>query len=389
MTDDTRPTLPLPQRLRAGRAPSTPRRHISPTLSLYFARHMLGSVGLVLGVVIGLVLVVDLIELLRRASGNGEANLATLIGMALLKNPFQIQRIAPFAVLIGGLITFARLTRSNELVVARAAGVSVWQFMGPPLGVALLLGLFLIGIFNPLAALMSARYEALEARYIGGQSSLLSVGPGGLWLRERLDGQPIVIHATKMAAGGTDLGNVTIFRYDSNEVFEDRIDATRAQLTDDHWRLENAVISAPDEVPVPQPVLDQPTRMTREQILDSFANPETMSFWALPGFIAQLRDAGFSAVQHRLYWHSLLALPLLMVAMVITSAAFGLRFTRRGGAGITIAGGVFTGFLLYFLTGVVYALGQSGGLPVVLAAWTPAGVATLFGIATLMHLEDG
>ncbi|HAE51227.1 MAG TPA: LPS export ABC transporter permease LptG, partial [Tistrella mobilis] len=106
-------------------------------------------------------------------------------------------------------------------------------------------------------------------------------------------------------------------------------------------------------------------------------------------FIAQLRDAGFSALQHRLYWHSVLALPLLMMAMVIISATFGLRFTRRGGAGITIAGGVFTGFLLYFLTGVVYALGQSGGLPVVLAAWTPAGVAALFGIATLLHLEDG
>lgn len=375
-------------RVRAGRAPSTPRRHVSATLSLYLARHMLSSVGLVLAVVMGLVLVVDLIELLRRAAGD-DVPVTTLIGMAILKNPFQLQRIAPFAVLIGGMITFSRLTRTNELVVARAAGVSVWQFMAPPVGVALLLGAFLVAVFNPLAAMMTSRYESLDARYIGGRSSLLSVGPGGLWLRERLDGAPVVIHATRMAAAGTDLGNVTIFRYGPDETFRDRIDAARATLGNQVWHIENAVVSAPDRMPERAETLEQATQMTREQILDSFANPETMSFWALPGFIAQLRDAGFSALQHRLYWHSVLALPLLMMAMVIISATFGLRFTRRGGAGITIAGGVFTGFLLYFLTGVVYALGQSGGLPVVLAAWTPAGVAALFGIATLLHLEDG
>lgn len=375
-------------RVRAGRAPSTPRRHVSATLSLYLARHMLSSVGLVLAVVMGLVLVVDLIELLRRAAGD-DVPVTTLIGMAILKNPFQLQRIAPFAVLIGGMITFSRLTRTNELVVARAAGVSVWQFMAPPVGVALLLGAFLVAVFNPLAAMMTSRYESLDARYIGGRSSLLSVGPGGLWLRERLDGAPVVIHATRMAAAGTDLGNVTIFRYGPDETFRDRIDAARATLGNQVWHIENAIVSAPDRMPERVDSLEQATQMTREQILDSFANPETMSFWALPGFIAQLRDAGFSALQHRLYWHSVLALPLLMMAMVIISATFGLRFTRRGGAGVTIAGGVFTGFLLYFLTGVVYALGQSGGLPVVLAAWTPAGVAALFGIATLLHLEDG
>ncbi|WP_372073856.1 LPS export ABC transporter permease LptG [Tistrella mobilis] len=374
--------------VRAGRAPSTPRRHVSTTLSLYLARHMLNSVGLVLAVVMGLVLVVDLIELLRRAAGD-DVPVTTLIGMAILKNPFQLQKIAPFAVLIGGMITFSRLTRTNELVVARAAGVSVWQFMAPPVGVALLLGAFLVAIFNPLAAMMTSRYESLDARYIGGHSSLLSVGPGGLWLRERLDGAPVVIHATRMAAAGTDLGNVTIFRYGPDETFRDRIDGARATLGNQVWHIESAIVSAPDQVPERVDSLEQATQMTREQILDSFANPETMSFWALPGFIAQLRDAGFSALQHRLYWHSVLALPLLMMAMVIISATFGLRFTRRGGAGITIAGGVFTGFLLYFLTGVVYALGQSGGLPVVLAAWTPAGVAALFGIATLLHLEDG
>ena len=51
--------------------------------------------------------------------------------------------------------------------------------------------------------------------------------------------------------------------------------------------------------------------------------------------------------------------------------------------------GVFTGFVLYFFSDIVFALGLSDSIPVLLAAWTPSGVATMLGTAMLFHLEDG
>jgi len=102
-----------------------------------------------------------------------------------------------------------------------------------------------------------------------------------------------------------------------------------------------------------------------------------------------MEKAGFSAVRHRLHWYSLLADPLLMCAMVLIAATFTLRQARRGGATFIVASGVMTGFMLYFFSDVVYALGLSDSIPVVLAAWTPSGVATMLGIAMLLHLEDG
>ena len=90
-----------------------------------------------------------------------------------------------------------------------------------------------------------------------------------------------------------------------------------------------------------------------------------------------------------LYWHSLLAAPLLMCAMILIAATFTLRHVRRGGTTYIIAGGVLTGFVLYFFSDLVFALGLSDSIPVTLAAWTPSGVATLLGLAMLLHLEDG
>jgi lipopolysaccharide export system permease protein len=54
-----------------------------------------------------------------------------------------------------------------------------------------------------------------------------------------------------------------------------------------------------------------------------------------------------------------------------------------------IATGIGTGFVLFVVSSLVGALGQSATIPVALAAWTPAAVSSMLGIAMLLHLEDG
>ncbi len=84
-----------------------------------------------------------------------------------------------------------------------------------------------------------------------------------------------------------------------------------------------------------------------------------------------------------------MATPLLLGAMVLIAATFSLRPHRRGGTSLLIVSGVVAGFLLFFATSLVGALGQSAAIPVVLAAWTPATVSSMLGVALLLHLEDG
>jgi lipopolysaccharide export system permease protein len=129
--------------------------------------------------------------------------------------------------------------------------------------------------------------------------------------------------------------------------------------------------------------------MTVERIQESFASPETISFWELPQFIAMLESAGFSAKRHRMHLHRLLSTPLVLMAMVLIAATFALRPPRRGGGPALVAAGVATGFLFYFLNNLVSALGEGASLPVPLAAWTPGGVWALAGLTMLLHLEDG
>lgn len=362
---------------------------IAPTFSAYVARQFLLGFAGAFALLCFVAQLVDFVELARRASARDGVSLGLIVELTLLRLPTLGLKIVPFAALFGAMFAYMRLTRSHELVVARAAGVSVWQFLLPALVVALLSGIAALAAIDPIASAMARRFEGVEDRVLGGQGSLSALSPSGLWLREGDGKRQMVIHAGRAADNGLTLGDVVIFIYEGTDRFVERVDAPRAQLEDGAWRLTDALITVPDQPPRTEAQIDLPTTLTQASIQESFASPESLSFWALPQFIATLEAAGFSATRHKLRWHAVLAGPLLLCAMVLIGATFSLRLTRRGGVALLGACGIATGFLLYFLSDVALALGEAGSLPPALAAWSPAMISGLLGLAMLFHLEDG
>jgi lipopolysaccharide export system permease protein len=365
---------------------------LSWTFSRYLGARFLTGIGVVFIGCACLILLVDLVELLRRAAARDGVPLHTVFAMALLQLPNVTEAALPFTVLFGGIWTFVRLTRSNELVVARAAGVSVWQFVGPALAIAALIGIFVITVYDPLAATLSARFEQLESRYLRGNTSTLAMKSTGFWLRQGSGDVQSVIHADKvgkLSQQSMRLEDVVVFLYHGQDDFDGRIGAASAVLRPGAWHLENATLWRTGQTPQHFASYELPTSLSAAQIRESFASPKTLSIWDLRRFIALARAAGFSALPHRLHWHEILATPLMLCAMVLIAATFSLRATRLGGVPQLAAAGILTGFGFYFLTDVSQAFGISGIVPVALAAWAPATIALLLGLAMLLHLEDG
>jgi lipopolysaccharide export system permease protein len=356
---------------------------------------VLATIGVTL-IIIGLIELLDLVR--RVADATRPVPFGVLLQMTLLKLPTTAEKIYPFAVMIGGMIALTRLTRSSELVVARAAGVSVWQFLLPGVLVAFVLGMIFVSIVNPVAAMTISRFERVEAKYVNARASVLSISPSGLWMRQTSDegitfrksiAREYIIHAVRMDQTSYALESVMILLFDDKHGFIGRIDAPKARLMQGEWSIENAQLSSPEGLPSTQAEYRMPTQLTISQIQDSFSAPETFSFWQLPGFISVLEAAGFSALQHKLHFHSLMSLPLLLAGMLMLSAVFSLRTPRRGGTGMVIVIGLAAGFVLYFITNIIYALGSSGDLPIVLAAWAPSLIVVMVASSALLHLEDG
>ncbi len=359
------------------------------TLSRYIARHFFFSVLLGLAGLLLITMLVDVVELIRRSSGKEAATFPVILQMVLLKIPSVAEKMLPYAVLIGSMMALNKLTRSHELVVARAAGVSAWQFLAPASAVVMALGVCAVTVFNPFAAALLLRYEQMDGKYFSGKPSLLAVSSSGLWLRQIEDDGEHIIYAMRISQSDMSFSNLIVFAFDTRNKFIERLDASKAVLEPGNLHLYDVIRSVPGDPP--QNIVDYtlPTTLTLEHIQDSFASPETMSFWYLPSFIKTLEEAGFSALKHRLYWQSLLASPFLLAGSVLVAAVFSLRQPRRGKVGLLIVTGVVVGFLLHFFTDIIFALGSAGTLPIWLAAWTPALVMAMIGAALLLHLEDG
>ncbi len=360
----------------------------SLTIMIYLARRFSVAVIIVFGAFAALALSIDLADLFSRTTERGIPP-DVVISMSLLKLPDISQKLLPFAILLGAVLAFSRLSRSHELVATRAAGISAWQFLTPPLLVAVGLGILTMTVFNPISSALLAQYTRMEARYVHGQASQLAVSSTGLWLRQGDSMHQSVVHALRVADQGVHLEEVIVFLYQGLDRYAGRIDAASAELQNGNWHLVNAWVSGPDGLPQHKASYDLPTELTPSQIQESFASPDTISFWELPHFISTAEGAGFSALRHRLYWYSLLALPLLFSAMVFMAASFSMRLSRLGGMPQLILAAVLSGFGVYFLGDVTGALGQSGILPTPLAALAPAAAASLLGMTLLFHEEDG
>ncbi|MFT4795701.1 MAG: lipopolysaccharide export system permease protein [Paracoccaceae bacterium] len=364
------------------------------TLSLYVARRFVSAFFSAFVVVFMIVVLVDLVELLRRGSGS-DAGFSEVLSLALLHAPSLMLVILPFITLIAAIASFARLARSSELVVTRAAGVSVWRLIAPTLVAAGLLGALAFSVYNPIAASTLQRFETLKTRYFDNETSLLSVSGSGLWLRQGGETGQIVIRAKRAGAEGAQLWDVSVFEFGADDLLRTRTEAGRAVLGDGEWTLYQVrrwTFEGAGDAPPPEVIVEQmslPTELTQEQIIDSFSSPETISFWKLRGFIKTMEASGFSAARHRMFWQSQLATPLLLAAMVLIGAAFSMRHVRFGGLGLMALGAVATGLGYFVLANVTSAFGASGAIPAPFAAWAPPMAMSLLAIGLLLHLEDG
>ena len=267
--------------------------------------------------------------------------------------------------------------------------------LAAPVACALLLGAGATAIISPLSSVMLARAENLDNSYLRTSGGPLALTGGQLWLRQSdheldpagvaiLHAQSVTLHDNVLAATG-----VSVFRLSSDDRLLLRVEATDATLGDRLWLLHNARTIKPDHMPEQVGTMELPTNLTVDRVQESFASPDTLSVWALPGFIALLERSGFSAIRHRLHFQTLLSLPLLAGTMALVSAGFSMRQTRRGGVAQMIGSGVSAGFLLFVVSKVAEEFGQSGALPAMLAAWAPAAAGLMLAVALLLHLEDG
>jgi lipopolysaccharide export system permease protein len=363
-------------------------------LDIYFAKRFIISFCLVAGVFLGIIILIDMVEQLRRFD-SADLGLMQAAQLSFLNAPATIYQMLPLLVILSTITLFLGLARSSEMVITRASGRSAIRSAMSPVVTAFLFGILGVAAFNPIVAATAKQYEIVSSRYANGTENVSSVSDKGLWLRQGSGAGQVVIRAERSNLDGTRFFGVTFYGFNTDGSADYRIEASEALLKPGAWTLSKAKRwtfrdnTKPEQGSVTHPALQIASDLTRDQIRDSFGSPSAIPIWDLPNFIRQLDRAGFSALQHRVWLNMELANPALLAAMVLIGAGFTMRHTRFGRTGLMVLFAVLTGFSIFFLRNFAQVLGENGQIPIIVAAWAPPLAGIFMSLGLLLHTEDG
>ena len=346
----------------------------------------------VLAVISAIIMMFDMLEILRKTSGRYDVSIGFLLEYVIAKLPETVDKVIPFIVMVSTMITFWRLSKANEFVIIRAAGVSIWGVLTPVLLAVFAIGFFWVAAVNPLSAKLYELRETLSYRLSTNNPNAFLFSNKGLWIREGRDKEHMAIINASSLNLQEDvlwLHDISIIEADERTQIKRRIEAFVATLEDGNLNLRDVrIYKAGQKVEILNN-MQYPTEMNLQRIKDNFVDPEAISFWNLPDTIEFYETSGFSVQRHKMRYLSLMALPFLLMAMVLVAGLFSLRASQRqGGVLWMIVFGITTGFTVYFTSQVISAFGINMYIPIWFAVWVPAIVVASLSVLVYLHREE-
>jgi len=359
------------------------------TLFRYFALRYLAWVALCVLGLAGIVSIIQTVELIRRVSVLARDNVEmNFIAMAFLNMPSVIELILPFGLLAGSMLCFNAWNKSNEFTVTRGLGHSIWTSLSPVVISALAVGIGFIAIINPIGSVTSQRYENQMDAVFGGNQQNLTVNADGVWLKDIQQDRRFIIHGDQLNVETSSIMAPIIYSFSNDEGLEWRMRGISMRLTQSGWIVEDAVQWSNDGLRKERGDIMLATQMTSLNLMRSSAPPHTIPVFSLPQFIGVLEQAGLPSVEHRIYLHQLLALPLLMIGISMLGARFTLRNVMRGRPMQLFTRGVVIAVTIFFFSYFMKIMGTSLRVPPTVAGWAPAVIVFLAGAAFIARLDE-
>lgn len=353
---------------------------------------------LVMSVIVIAILLIDVVEQINTIGTRVEISLLEAFGFSLMKLPTLIEQTLPFGLLIAAMLTFRKFSKSAEMPVIRASGLSAWNFLAPCIVLALFTGLLTMMTISPIGSQLTKKYETARASLLGQESAQIAQAETGIWLRDGDDLTQTIINAQSIDATGTVLRQARfiqqerVFNSDNGEeafTFLRRLDARRAKLENGFWQLDQVIEYTPDATSKPIRRLSFSTEMQQATLIDRFRSPTHIGFWDLPAYISASETVGIDALKFKMRYQALLAMPIMFTAMSLIGALACLRLARLGRTAPFIALGGASAITLYFINQLGSSFGTTGAIPPIIAAWAPPVFAVFVCLALVAYNEDG
>jgi len=351
-------------------------------LQRYIAKTILTSTSLVLLILLGLYTFMDFVGELEDL-GKGEYHLKEAASYILLSMPKRIYELLPIAALLGSVLGLGNLASQSELVVMRAAGVSVQKINKAVMIVAICL--MIVAVFVGEVLRPPLEQQAREMQSTAQTGTIGSRSEHGFWTRDGLHFN----HIRSIQPDGR-FADISIYEFDKQYRLRVVTKAQEAYYEGPTWVLSDVVQSTIDEQGVE--VRSIANAHWRSQLNPGMVNivlvpPEYLPVWSLLDYIHYLKDNHQAAAQYEVAFWMKVIMPISSAVMVFLAVPFVFGSMRSTPIGGRILVGALVGISFQLLNQSFQHLGIVFGLLPWLTAAFPTVVFAIVGVFLMRRIH--
>ena len=349
----------------------------------YIAKEFCRNFFLTLAAFVSIYLVIDFFEKIDRLL-RAQISFGTIVEYFSAKMLVAASQVLPAAVILAVIITFGLLSRHNETIAIKCAGLNVVRMLRPILLISLLLSLGLLILNLYLNPWLTQRINIIWETKVDKKPTRELIELKYLWYK----GDRAIFNISEFRKNTKAMENVKIYVFDPQFHLIQFIAAKKAQWTGNHWLFYGGMVQT--FVPGGQIIgetFEKRTIIMTERPED-FANLERkvteMNAKDLYRYIFRLERDGYDS---RPYWVELQGRIAMSLTPLIVTLIGGslILWQEKSNIPLGIALGIALVFIYWLLYSFFLSLGQVGKLPIVLSAWLANIIFGLAGVAVLQR----
>ena len=323
-------------------------------------------------------LVIDIVENIDKfIDKDAEASIIALYYLYFIPNIISLT--LPITMLLATLFSIGNMSKYNEIVAQKSAGVSLYRFFAPLFVLAFIISV-LAGLFSEtIVPWASQRKEDIYRYDIKKNPKNIGKNRNNIYIQDSENRKTSVgfFNGAKNEAQ-----RVSLFYFDG-PILQKRLDAKTMIWQDQKWVLRNVVerkFENSNEEIVNYPKLTiTDLRFKPENLLELQRKPEEMSYTELDKFIDEMLAIGSEARKWIVELYLKISYPFANFIIVLFGAPLAAR-KRRGGNAVGIGISLLVCFIYYFFVTTGRVMGHQGTLPPLLAAWFGNIIFTFAGL---------
>ncbi len=316
-----------------------------------------------------LIFVLNILEELKFFNDHDNIGIGYPILLTILNLPSILFEIFPFIILISTQFFFIKFYNNNELLIFRNNGINNLKIIGHICFLVFLIGIAIILIFHFFSSTMKHNYLEFKNKYTQDNKYLAVINENGLWIKDILGDQIMIIHAEKIEKNI--LKDLVIATFDLDYMNQKNLIAKEAVITKNIWEIKDLI--SIDDTGFKERLgnIKFETNFDYIKINSLFSNLESLNIIELIKQKKDFESVGLNSKDIDIYLNKVVSLPISLVIFALFTSILMFNIKIKKSKTFILILGILISVICYYIFYFFGLLGSNNKLPTLLAIWFP------------------